>query len=93
MAKKPSTIVGIPAIVSSIGLTMLRVRGRRVLGEEDRDSRPSGIAMTMRDDRDEQRPATRAAATPNGYGLIEADQTVPVKKSIGLTSWKNSSVS
>ena len=26
-AKKPSTIVGMPAIVSRIGLTMFRVRG------------------------------------------------------------------
>ena len=29
---------------------------------------------------------------PNAYGWIDADQTVPVKKSIGLTCRKNSIV-
>ena len=33
-------------------------------------------------------PLTRAR-TPNWYGWIDADQTVPVRKSIGLTIWKN----
>ena len=34
------------------------------------------------------------ARTPNAYGLIDADQTVPVAKStIGLICWKNSKVS
>ena len=37
-------------------------------------------------------PETRAR-TPHTCGLIDADQIVPVKKSIGLTSRKNSMVS
>jgi hypothetical protein len=36
-------------------------------------------------------PETRAR-TPNAWGLMRADQRVPVKKSIGLTARKNSRV-
>ena len=52
--------------------------------ERDRDE--------QRDAGDEERAATRAAGSPNRYGWIDADQTVPVKKSIGSTSRKNSNV-
>ena len=47
-AKNPSTIVGMPAIVSRTGLTMFADPRARVLGEAGPPrARPSGIAMTI----------------------------------------------
>jgi hypothetical protein len=90
--KNPSTMVGMPAIVSSTGLTTFRTRVLAYSARATAVSRPSGMAMTMAITATSTVPLMRAR-TPNAYGLIDADQTVPVKNSTGLTCWKNSSVS
>ena len=47
MAKNPRTIVGMPAIVSRTGLTMLRTRVEAYSASRIADSRPSGTPMTI----------------------------------------------
>ena len=88
MAKKPRTMVGIPAIVSSTGLTMFRTRFEEYSDSRMADRSPSGTPMTIAIAATRIVPLT-SARTPNWYGWIDADQTVPVRKSIGLTTWKN----
>jgi len=90
--KKPSTIVGTPAIVSSAGLTMVRTRVEANSDRRTAARSPSGTAMSS------PIPATRSvpemsARTPHACGLMSADQREPVKNSIGLTWRKNSNVS
>ena len=91
MAKKPRTMVGMPAIVSRIGLTMFRTRVDAYSASRIADSRPSGVPMSIAMTATSSVPLT-SGRTPNAYGWIDADQTVPVRKSIGLTTWKNWSV-
>ena len=59
-AKKPRTIVGMPAIVSRIGLTTFRVRERRVLGEVDRRQQAERDGDDERDQRDLEGARRRA---------------------------------
>ena len=64
MAKKPRTMVGIPAIVSSTGLTMLRTRFEEYSDSRIADSNPSGIPMTIAMTATSRVPLT-SARTPN----------------------------
>ena len=64
MAKKPRTMVGIPAIVSSTGLTMLRTRFEEYSDSRIADSNPSGIPMTIAMVATSRVPLT-SARTPN----------------------------
>ena len=64
MAKKPRTMVGMPAIVSSTGLTMLRTRFEEYSDSRIADSRPSGIPMTIAMTATSSVPLT-SARTPN----------------------------
>ena len=70
-AKKPKTMVGTPASISRIGLTILRTRGGRVLGEVDR-------AQQAERDRDEQADAGQVERPPDdrddAEGLLVAAQ-------------------
>ena len=47
MAKKPKTIVGMPAIVSSIGLITFRTRGEAYSARRIAASNPSGTATSI----------------------------------------------
>ena len=64
MAKNPSTIVGMPAIVSRIGLMMLRTRSEAYSASRIADRRPSGTPMTIAMAATSSVPLTRAR-TPN----------------------------
>ena len=64
MAKKPSTMVGIPAIVSRTGLTMLRTRFEAYSDSRIADSNPSGIPMSIAMIATSSVPLT-SARTPN----------------------------
>ena len=87
IAKKPYTIVGMPARISRTGLMMERTRWLANSLIQTAARTPSGTARTS---------AMKAimsvlvisGMTPNAYGRIDADQRVPVKKSTGETSPK-----
>jgi hypothetical protein len=87
IAKKPYTIVGIPARISRTGLITERTRWLANSLIQTAARIPSGTARTS---------AMKAimsvlvirGMTPNAYGKMEADQRVPVKKSTGETSAK-----
>ena len=64
MAKKPRTMVGIPAIVSSIGLTTLRTRLEAYSDSRIADSSPSGMPMSIAMAATSSVPLT-SARTPN----------------------------
>ena len=65
MAKNPSTIVGIPAIVSSTGLTIVRTRLDAYSDSRIADEQPERDGDDHRDGRDEQRSRSPAGRTPN----------------------------
>ena len=71
MAKKPSTIVGIPAIVSRTGLTRFLVFGVAYSARIDGSEQPSGTASTSAMAATSSVPAT-SGITPKRYGWIEA---------------------
>ena len=92
IAKKPYTMVGMPAKTSRTGLTMLRARMLANSLIHTAARMPIGTAIA------------RAIAAiisvlstsgmmPNANGLMEADHRVPVKKSSGETSAKKRSAS
>jgi hypothetical protein len=91
-AKKPRTMVGIPAIVSRIGLTRFRVRGVAYSARYAAASKPRGTATNSAMRATSSVPTT-SGTTPNRNGRIDADHTVPKRKSIGLTKAKKASAS
>ncbi len=64
MAKKPRTMVGMPAIVSRTGLTTLRIAVVEYSESRIADSSPSGVPMTIAMTATRSVPLT-SARTPN----------------------------
>jgi ABC-type hemin transport system substrate-binding protein len=92
IAKKPYTIVGMPARISRIGLMIKRTRWLANSLIQTAARIPSGTARTSAM-KAIMSVLVTSGMTPNAYGKIDADQRVPVKKSTGGTSAKKKIVS